>query len=351
MKQLVLVQGPHLMFDMNNLTHAYGKPNATATFKASPDDFKVCELLAFELSGAGEHQFLRIEKRGLNTEELVKSLARCLNKPVKSISYAGLKDRQALTTQWLSVHCPGEDIANASELEGSGWRVIDCGRHLKKLKIGGLSGNQFTVILRDMLNTDDIEERLNVIQLGGVPNYFGPQRFGHNGQNIIKAQDMLLKGVRVKDRFLRGIYYSAARSFLFNRILSERVTANTWNKALSGDVMQLGGTHSIFSIDTPDESIHARIASHDISPTAPLWGKGCERMSMDALISQQNALQGFEPWCDALEQHGLERMYRSHTLQVSHLTWDWLDAHSLALSFELVAGAYATSVLREVVNI
>ena len=340
-----------MMFDLDNLTYAYGKPKTTATFKASPEDFKVDELLAFELSGEGEHLFLRIEKRGLNTEELVRSLAKCLRKPVKSISYAGLKDRQALTTQWLSVHCPGEEIVDAGLMEGNGWRVIEHGRHLKKLKKGGLSGNRFTLILRDMANTTGVEERLGLIQTGGVPNYFGAQRFGHHGQNIVKAEALLLNGVRVKDRFLRGMYYSAARSLLFNLILSERVAANHWNTALSGDVMQLAGTHSIFSIDVPDESIHARMATHDLSPTAPLWGKGDERMSLEALASQQKALHGYDAWCEALEQHGLERMYRALILQVPHLTWSWQDTHQLTLSFELVAGAYATSVLRELAQV
>ena len=335
---------------LTTYSYAHGKPTSTGTFKVSPEDFKVDEVLAFELSGSGEHLFLRIEKRGLNTEDLVKLLARTINKPVKSISYAGLKDRQALTTQWLSVHCPGEEIVDAHLLHGNGWRVLENCRHLKKLKPGGLSGNQFTLILRDITEPQDVEARLHLIQTSGVPNYFGAQRFGHNGQNIIKAQDMLLKGVRVKDRFLRGIYYSAARSYLFNLILSERVSTLTWNKALSGDVMQLAGTHSIFSIDTPDETIQVRIDNHDISPSAPLWGLGCERMNQDALASQQKALDGVSEWCDALEQHGLEQMYRAHILQVPYLTWSWHDATHLTLSFKLVAGAYATSVLRELMN-
>lgn len=338
------------MFDFNTYAYAYQKPESTATFKASPEDFKVDELLAFELSGAGEHLFLRIEKRGLNTEELVKSLARRLKKPVKSISYAGLKDRQALTTQWLSVHCPGEDIENVDDLHDNGWRVIDSGRHLKKLKTGGLVANRFTILLKDIAPSASIETRLNLIKTSGVPNYFGTQRFGHQGQNIVKAQGMLLNGIKVKDRFLRGMYYSAARSFLFNLILSERVANHSWNTALSGDVMQLAGTHSIFSIDIADESIHERIARRDISPTAPLWGLGTERMTMDALTSQQKALHGYDTWYEALEQHGLERMYRSQVLQVSDLTWHWQEPHQLSLSFELVAGAYATSVLRELVN-
>ncbi len=330
--------------------YAYEKPQSSATFKASPDDFKVDEQLAFDLSGTGEHLFLHIEKRGLNTEELVRSLARELKKPIKSIAYAGLKDRQALTTQWLSIHCPGEDIPHANVLQGMNWRVIDSGRHLKKLKIGGLASNRFTLILRDVIHPQAIEARLELINKHGVPNYFGPQRFGHNGQNIEKAQAMLLNGQRVKDRFLRGIYYSAARSLLFNTILSKRVLNNNWNKAIIGDVMQLTGTKSIFSPEMNDPSLQARIDAHDISPTAPLWGKGIERLSHEALELQQIALEGLNQWCEALELHGLERMYRSQILHVNHLTWQWQDAQCLTISFELPPGAYATSVLRELIN-
>lgn len=340
--------GFNSMLNFNNLAFAYGMPSATGIFKASVDDFKVDEILGFELSGSGEHQFLRIEKRGLNTEELVKRLAANLKKPIKSISYAGLKDRQAITTQWLSVHCPGEAIAGVDSLHGEGWRVIESMRHLKKLKTGALIGNKFTLVIRDISDDASIDARLQLIKAGGVPNYFGPQRFGHNGQNLLKAEAVLLKGMRVKDRFLRGIYYSAARSFLYNRILSARVAQHTWNKAMSGDVMQLAGTHSIFLIDIPDDTIHARLKSHDLSPASPLWGKGAARERLDALILQQKALYDFEPWCVALEEQGLERAYRAHVLCVQELTWEWRD-QTLVLSFELTAGAYATSVLREVI--
>ena len=338
------------MFDFNGMAFAYGRPAVTGLFKSSVEDFKVDEMLGFELSGAGEHQFFRIEKRGLNTEELVKRLAVCLGKPVKSISYAGLKDRQALTTQWLSLHCPGEDIPGAHSLQGDGWRVLESKRHLKKLKTGALAGNHFTLVVRDIHDRDSVETRLDRVKAGGVPNYFGPQRFGHHGQNVLRAEAVLLRGLRVKDRFLRGIYYSAARSFLFNRILSARVAHQTWNKALPGDVMQLAGTHSIFSIDMPDDIIHERVANQDISPASVLWGKGDLLVSADAQTIQQEGLDGFGPWCQALESHGLERAYRAHVLGVQHLTWQWTDA-DLTLSFELPPGAYATSVLRELVLI
>lgn len=336
------------MYDINDLAFAYGRPVVSGVFKASAEDFKVDEVLGFELSGVGEHQFLRIEKRGLNTEELVKRLAVCVNKPVKSISYAGLKDRQALTTQWLSVHCAGEEIPDANSLHGEGWRVIESHRHLKKLKTGALAGNKFTLVVRDIQDSDAVDARLQLIKAGGVPNYFGPQRFGHQGQNLVRAEALLLKGVRVKDRFLRGIYYSAARSFLFNRMLSVRVSHHNWNKAVPGDVMQLAGKNSIFPIDIPDDSIHTRVANHDLSPALPMWGRGDERASLEALALQQAGLHGFDSWCTALEEQGLERAYRAQVLWVNDLAWKWADGH-LVLSFELTAGAYATSVLREVI--
>ncbi len=335
------------MYDLNNFAFAYSQPLASGLFKASPDDFKVEEHLGFELTGEGEHLFLHIEKSGLNTEELVKALARLLNKPSKQISYAGLKDRHALTTQWVSVHCPGEDIAQADELQGPGWRVLKSQRHLKKLKIGALQCNQFTLMVREISSPDDVERRLHHIKKNGVPNYFGQQRFGHQGQNLSKAEEMLLQGKRVKDRFLKGMYFSAARSFLFNRILSARVAHENWNKALVGDVMQLAGSKSIFPYHAFDETIPKRVSEQDLSPTSVLWGRGKELIAMEALNVQQQALQGFELWCERLEQ-GLERAYRANRLQVDDFSWQW-QGNCLCLRFQLTPGAYATSVLRELI--
>ena len=338
------------MFDFNSYPFAYGKPKASGLLKTSVEDFKVDEVLGFELTGEGEHLFLRIEKEGLNTEEVVKALATTLGKSEKSISYAGLKDRQALTTQWLCVHCPGEEIEEANLLQGQGWRVIESRRHLKKLKTGALAANEFRLILRELSEKFDVEERLEQIKLTGVPNYFGPQRFGYEGQNLLKAQSVLLGGGKVKNRFLRGIYYSAARSFLFNKILAERVEAKNWDKALSGDVMQLAGSNSIFSIELPDEMIATRLQNFDLSPAAPLWGKGQERASLEALNLQELALADYKPWCEALEHKDLERAYRSLRLQVEELTWAWKDDKTLNLKFRLVAGSYATTVVRELIN-
>jgi tRNA pseudouridine13 synthase len=277
-------------------------------------------------------------------------LSKLLGKSLKQISYAGLKDRQAITTQWLSVHCPGEDIANSSSLAGQGWRVIESTRHIKKLKTGAIAGNQFGIMLRDIERCDALDYKIKYIKQHGVPNYFGPQRFGHQGQNILKSQRFLIEGQRVKDRFLRGLYYSTARSFLFNHILSKRIATGNWNQALAGDVLQLAGTHSIFSIENPDEAMITRINQHDLSPASVLYGIGRDRASLDALLIQQEALKNLQAWCVALEQHGLEKGYRANILLPLNLSWAW-QPEGLAVSFELPAGAYATSVLREMVAI
>ncbi|WED43910.1 tRNA pseudouridine(13) synthase TruD [Legionella cardiaca] len=337
------------MFDCSHFAFAYGAPAGSGKIKASPEDFRVNEILGFNLSGEGEHLYLQVEKKGLNTEELVKALARDLGRPAKTISYAGLKDKGAITTQWLSIHCPGEEINSPLLLQGEGWHVVQHQRHAKKLRTGALAANEFSLVIRNISDSEDVETRLQKIYRNGIPNYFGAQRFGYENQNLVKAEKLLLGGDKVRNHFLRGLYYSAARSFLFNQILSQRVQTETWNKAVAGDVMQLAGTNSIFAIDEPDEVIIKRVSEFDISPAAPLWGRGEERVSKQALIRQRQALSEYESWCDALEKHGLERSYRSLILKVENMKWDW-QGNLLHLSFRLPSGSYATSVVRELMK-
>lgn len=334
------------MFDIPQWHFAYSKPTSLALIKHYPEDFIVEERLGYDLSGEGEHVYLFIEKKGLNTEQVVKALSRHFSKSVRLISYAGLKDKQAVTRQWFSIHCPGEHLEGLDQLKGEGWSVLSHHRHNKKLKKGGLSANRFQLILRELELIEDIETRLAWIKEKGVPNYFGQQRFGHEGKNLLHAKALLLENKPCKDRFLKGIYYSAARSYLFNCILSARVEQQNWNKALAGDVMQLSGSQSIFVIDEPDETIEKRVHEHDISPAVPLWGKGEEKAHAQALAAQSKALEGLEPWLSALEKHDLARSYRALVLMPQDLKWEWQE-RELHLSFELPAGCFATSVLRE----
>ncbi len=341
--------------DHNDLAYAFGQPIGSGQFKTFSADFRVDEQLGFDLTGEGEHLFLRVEKQNLNTEELIRQIARTLNKPSKLISHAGLKDKQAITTQWLSIHCPGENIEIDETIRGDNWHILESKRHLKKLKIGGLAANRFEIILREIKEHHAIETQLQRIQKDGVPNYFGPQRFGHQGRNLMEAKAVLLENKRIKDRFLRGIYYSAARSFLFNRILSARVMRKDWNQAIPGDVMQLAGRHSIFTIETPDDLIMHRVKTHDISPASVLYGKGPQLIEKEAQIVESSILEEFQEWCLGLENHGLEKAYRAHILPVPDLSWEFQNDKTekdvLRLSFELPPGAYATSVLRETLMI
>ncbi|AMP92607.1 tRNA pseudouridine(13) synthase TruD [Legionella pneumophila] len=329
---------------------AYGIPNSTATFKLFPEDFQVNELLEGQFSGEGEHIVLKIEKRGLTTEEVVKSLARLINKPIKLISYAGLKDKQALTTQWLSIHAPGEIINSIETLEAPGWKILECTRHNKKLRPGFLSGNHFTITLRDVSNEADLIHRIEQIKLKGVPNYFGEQRFGRDGGNLIKAEEMLVHGRKIKDKFLKGMYFSAARAWLYNLILSRRVKDSSWNQPLLGDVMQLSGSNSIFVTDkNMDEQLVKRISEKDISPASPLPGKSKNLVNGKALQIINEVYAEWSAWLDGLEKNGLEEAWRANILYAEQIEYT-IKQDTLELSFILPAGSYATVILRELVQ-
>ncbi|HHT9885306.1 TPA: tRNA pseudouridine(13) synthase TruD [Legionella pneumophila] len=329
---------------------AYGMPNSTATFKSLPEDFQVNELFEGQFSGEGEHIVLKIEKRGLTTEEVVKSLARLINKPVKLISHAGLKDKQALTTQWLSVHAPGEIIDGIETLEAPGWRILECTRHNKKLKPGFLSGNHFIITLRNVYDESDLIHRIEQIKFKGVPNYFGEQRFGRDGGNLIKAEEILVQGHKVKDRFLKGMYFSAARSWLYNLILSRRVKESSWNLPLLGDVIQLVGSNSIFVNDkSMDEQLLQRIGEKDVSPASPLPGRSKNLVKGTALQIINDVYEEWSAWLDGLEKNGLEEAWRANILYAEQIEYR-INQGTVELSFVLPAGAYATVVLRELVQ-
>jgi len=328
---------------LDQLNFAYGAPTACGQIKQSPEDFCVEEALGFELTGEGEHLFLYIEKKLLNTEDMVRIIATSLDLPPNTIAYAGLKDKFATTSQWFSLHLPGLDNPNLDCLNTDNHRVLKAMRHNKKLRIGALKENHFKIKIHQLTDEqNELQQRIALVKAHGVPNYFGPQRFGHNGNNLQRAKEVLLENKKIKNRHLRGIYYSAARSFLFNEIVSLRVKEACWNRPLSGDVMMLAGSHSIFPIDLIDEQIEKRISEHDIFPAAPLWGRGKEIGSEQALLTQQQALSPWLDWCIALEEKGLERAYRAMVLVP-----DTLQFKDDLFTFSLPPGTYATTVLRE----
>lgn len=332
-----------------NLAYAYGQPIATGVMRQSPEDFIVEEELGFEPEGEGEHIWLWIEKSGLNTEQLAKRLAQVAKVRVNDVSYAGLKDRHAITRQWFTLHLKNVDPESCKQWAENGWRVLNATRGRRKLRRGGLRGNRFIITGRDVQGERDaIEERLRVIANRGVPNYFGEQRFGHD--NLANAEAMVRGEQRVPDRHLRGIYLSTLRSAIFNTVLDRRVLDNTWEQALPGEALNLNGSRSFFIADEIDEVIQRRLAEHDIHPTGPLWGKGELPTRSQALALEQEIIVNCPPiWTQGCVEAGMDQERRPLRLCPKGLTWQW-EGDSLQFSFSLPAGAYATTVVGEVVE-
>lgn len=330
-----------------HLAYALGKPDASGVIRHQPEDFQVDEDLGFELSGEGEHVCLHIRKRNSNTDFIAKQIARLAGVKNMDVSYAGLKDRHAVTTQWFSVYLSNKQEPDWTQLNCDEVEVIEIVRHNRKLRRGSLKGNHFKLVVRDLDgDTSSLEQRLQTISTAGVPNYFGEQRFGRD--NLAKATGLFKGEFKVKDRNKRSMYLSAARSAIFNELLSTRVAAANWNQALAGDMMMLNGSHSVFLVESVDDEIKRRVAEFDIHPTGSMWGRGRLATAADTQQLEQQCAENFSIFCEGLERAGMKQERRALRLPVSDLQWQLAD-HELELSFFLGSGSYATSVLREIV--
>ena len=316
------------------------------------EDFQVDEIQQFTPSGVGEHVWLKIQKTGENTDWVAKHLSQIANVPRRDVSFAGMKDRNAVTTQWFSVQMPGREAPDWQQgLQEKGLVSVEVRaehRHDRKLKRGALKGNQFKLTIRDFQGAEsELAEAINRIKEQGVPNYYGVQRFGHNGLNIEKAQKWFAGDFKLKDRNLRSIYLSAARSWIFNHILSARVSEGSWNQALDGDVFILEGSNSSFS-QPVDVEITQRLNSFDIHPSGALWGRGRLATQHTVAEFEEKIANKFKLLCDGLEVNGLKQERRALRLPVRDLNYEMIDAETIVLAFSLPQGAYATSVLSEI---
>jgi len=332
------------------LAYASGKPLARARIKAVPEDFRVTELMDVVPAGEGEHTWLWLEKRKRNTEQVARSLADFADVKRRDVGYSGLKDFQAVTKQWFSVWKPRGKDPDWANFELPGVVVRNITKHTKKIRRGTHRANQFEIRLTDFDDCNDsCAERLTTIMTKGVPNYFGPQRFGRQCDNMRLAEEMLLGGKKIKSRSLRSLVLSAARSWLFNSVVSRRIENDTWQHLYKGEPANLAGSNSVFNA-TGEE--FQRLASMDIHPTAPLVGIGGEK-TMAACAElfelERNWLDGYSTMTSALERTGLEYKRRPLRSTVSDLSWE-IEPSFLRLRFSLPSGQYATSVLRELVT-
>ena len=325
----------------NSLSRAWGEAAGSAVIRSSPEDFQVREQLGFELTGEGEHAFLYLEKRCLNTMELLERVASISGVGERDIGISGLKDRNAVTSQWFSVGLAGRPEPDWLQLEEKGdVRLLEVARHRRKLKRGVHRANHFSLILRQVQGEQQsLVDRLEQIQSGGVPNYFGEQRFGRGGATLEQARRWMQKGGRRISRNKRGLYLSALRSDLFNNLLAARVAAGDWNQVNNGDVCILQGTRSHFRCEDADADIQRRVAAADLHPALPLWGRG--ELTQPAGHSQT---------CEFLERAGLELDWRATRVMPDDFCWRFCDDGSLQLDFALGAGSYATALLAEFVQ-
>jgi len=321
----------------------------SADIRSQADYFNVEEKLPFNVDGSGGHVWLKIKKRGINTDWLAGELAKFSGVPQVAVGYAGLKDRHAVTIQWFSVNLEGHEEPNWTDFETEDIQIIDKTRHGKKLKRGVLSGNHFRLRLTNVQGDEASWLRsLRNIQLQGVPNYFAEQRFGHHGGNLQRAEFWFSTGKAPRKRKQKSIYLSAARSWLFNLVLATRIEEQNWNKSLLGDVMLLSGTKaSLFNAEKLDAELTERLVSMDIHPTGPMWGRGSLSTSSDCLAIEQAALADWQQWQQALEKQGLNQQRRALRLFPDNFNWQFMADKQLELSFFLPAGSYATSVMRE----
>lgn len=339
-----------------SLAYAYGGPLGSAVFKRQPDDFQVDECLAYSLTGQGEHLWLWVEKIGQNTDWVSQQLAKLSGIKLRDVGYAGLKDRHGVTRQWFSLYLPGRADPDWLNWSIEGVKIISATRHHRKLQTGGLKGNRFVIRLRDVsADPAQLDERLQYMARQGVPNYYGPQRFGRNEHNLVMA-DRLLQGELTRLRpAQRGLYLSTARSFLFNLVLSARVTDSTWNQACSGDIFQLEGSTKWFA-DDGSSNLAERVALGDLHPTGPLVGEVVSLAQSDVGVLEVGTLSAHQAWYHRLAALGLKSDRRALRVCAQEMTWQWQPGTSaatpdLVLSFELSAGQYATNWLRELLTL
>ncbi|MBM7059822.1 tRNA pseudouridine(13) synthase TruD [Pseudomonas sp. UL073] len=330
---------------------AHGEPCGRAVLKATAEDFQVDEVLDIPLAGEGEHLWLWVEKRGLNTEEAARRLARAAGVPQRAISYAGLKDRQALTRQWFSLHLPGKADPDLAAAEGPTLAILKAVRHKRKLQRGAHAANGFTLRLTQLqADKELLEARLQRIREQGIPNYYGLQRFGHGGGNVVEARQFAERRELPEQRNLRSRLLSAARSYLFNRALAERVAAGSWNQAQPGDLLAFTDSRSFFPAGEAECS-DPRLAILDLHPTGPLWGAGASPAAQRSAEREQAVADSEPALRDWLVEAGMTHERRILRLPIGGLTWHYPDPDVLQLEFVLPAGCFATALVRELVDL
>lgn len=382
--------------NFSSFAYVNGKPSFQGLLKTIPQDFKVTERIDYEFSGDGEHLWCWVEKTGENTDWVAGMLAKWAGTAKSNVGFAGQKDRQAVTKQWFSIQLPGKPNPNPEALKLDGVKIIKMVRHNRKLQRGGLAGNTFELLIRDIKPLTDLtegetcdvenikkqlEKRLQKVFEQGVPNYFGEQRFGINANNLREGEKLLAsdsrdapkkrgknrRGRSGGNRNQQSLYISALRSWMFNDLLSQRIQQQNWNKVLPGDIVQLTGSSKWFIADENENlaDLQQRVLDGDLSPTGGLFGDGELPTQDEALALESLVVQSYQAWCNALANNRVKQDRRALALRVQDFEWAFelneptqeqlsmgtdKNALNLRLKFTLPAGSFATMVLREILE-
>lgn len=319
-----------------------------ARFVSSPETFVVEELPAYLPAGTGEHTFVWIEKRELTTWDAVNALARRLGVAPRDIGCAGLKDKHALTRQWLSIPRVTPELALAAGDDQL--RVLRAVAHGNKLRTGHLRGNRFEVVLTDLAPGEGqrLLERLAALAREGLPNRYGNQRFGRDGDNVARGIALLTGQRRERDVRRRRLWLSSVQSAVFNDVLRARTEAGLLRRVLTGDVLQKAGSGGVFVTEDPAHD-QSRLDAGELVTTGPMpggWAKepppDTEARSLeDAALAAVGVAR--EAFAAERDLPGTRRpLLVPITLPADALTEAPADATSLRIAFELPAGTYAT---------
>jgi tRNA pseudouridine13 synthase len=328
--------------------------------KARPEDFEVEEIPAYEPAGQGEHLYLWIQKRDMGAEYFTRTIARRLGIPVGEVGAAGLKDRHAVTRQMISVPVAAED--RLSGLDGDGVTLLKVSRHTNKLRPGHLHGNRFNVLIRETNPTAPhiIGPLMDRLKRQGLPNYYGSQRFGRDGetarlgmallQNTPELQPASANAKNRLNPFMRKLALSAAQSKLFNLYLSRRLRDGLLTRVLEGDVMSkcpFGGLFLALDVSREQERFDRRETVH----TGPIFGR--KTFAASALAAAREAEALSESGLDARSFARFGKLLqgtRRHNLVFVDDLLAKVEDEGIRLTFSLPAGSYATVLLREVMK-
>lgn len=329
-------------------------PGIGGRFKARPEDFEVVERPLYEPEGEGEHLYLETRRSGLNTRDLVRRLARLGGLHERDVGYAGLKDRQAVSTQTFSLAIrPAAEEGFLAEVGACpDFELLSARRHRNKLGRGHLLGNRFRIRVRDLDAGIDPEARaeriLERLVRHGLPNYFGAQRYGRDGDNADRGE-ALLRGGRERDRFLRQLYLHAWQSRLFDRWLGERLRRGDWATVLEGDVARIEGRGGLFLVE--DRALEAaRAARGEISATGPMYGGKLMSAAGEALEVERAVAPPEAFDLALLRSQRLPGSRRAARIFPTEIEVETEADGSVLLGFFLPKGSYATVVLREVMK-